>query len=553
MFKEYYKIEKWDTIFIVILSIFINYLQINLFSTFLGKIVNNLQNNNIKNCYTYLFYLIIIVIFAIFIKFIYKYKTILYLIKFRNFTIDNILNKVLNGHNENLGNTNFSRLTSPIFRISYSFSRILEQIFYKFIPDITLLLTVFLFLIFKYPKLGIIFFFGNILIILYLFFSYKNMYNKSYNLENIIVKRELNVIEVFNNLEKIISKGNIDEEIKTFETNSNNILNNGRIYNFTYNLNTLILNTICYSIIIYAIFYSINLFGNKTLNIGSVVTIITIIIMYRDILIKFLDELPICLDIYAKAESVLKFVKNSLKKYDEEVNINKHKKKIYEIPSIKNIKFKNISFEYEDSNKYVFNNFNLEINVEDKIIGIIGDSGFGKSTLVKLIIKLHKYEGKILLNDTDIKNIDTNALRKKINYVNQNSKLFDKKIINNITYGLKNNDSYKFYLDEIMKFEKINKLFQNINFENTNCGFSGENLSGGQRQVINIINGLVNDSDIIILDEPTNALNYELKMEVIKMIKYFKKYKKTIIIISHDKDIHYIFDEVIDITKVKKT
>jgi len=205
---------------------------------------------------------------------------------------------------------------------------------------------------------------------------------------------------------------------------------------------------------------------------------------------------------------------------------------------------------YENKDKLIFNNLNLEINVEDKIIGIIGDSGFGKSTLMKILIKLYKYDGSILINDVDIKFIDTKILREKITYVNQSSKLFDKKIIKNITYGLKNNDSYKFYLSEIMKFDKINRLFANINLETTDAGFSGDNLSGGQRQVVNLINGLIQESDIIILDEPTNALNHELKIDVIKMIKYFKKYKKSIFIISHDKEIYSIFDDVINVNNI---
>jgi ABC-type bacteriocin/lantibiotic exporter with double-glycine peptidase domain len=80
-----------------------------------------------------------------------------------------------------------------------------------------------------------------------------------------------------------------------------------------------------------------------------------------------------------------------------------------------------------------------------------------------------------------------------------------------------------------------------------NVGTNGENLSGGQRQIINIINGLIIPSKVLILDEPTNALDPFLKKDVISLIKYFKKYKKCIIIISHDKDIYSIFDETINI------
>ena len=95
-----------------------------------------------------------------------------------------------------------------------------------------------------------------------------------------------------------------------------------------------------------------------------------------------------------------------------------------------------------------------------------------------------------------------------------------------------------------MKYSNIKKLFSKLNFNNK-VGLSGDNLSGGERQIINIINGLISPSKIIILDEPTNALDIELKKDIIEVIKHFKKYKKCIIIISHDSDIFQIFDKKI--------
>ena len=552
---NYYKKDKFTIIIIIILSIIINILQINLTSILIGNLINCLQKNDIKNGYKNAYYFILASIIIIGIQLIFKYLSYMLSINFRNFSGDELLKIVMNTHNENLGNVNFTKLTNPIFRITYSFVRLLDQIIKKFIPDFSLLFTVFGYFIYKYPNLGFIFLIGNLVIIAYLWYSYKIILHKSINLESEFTLKEFSIIEVFNNLEKIISKGEVKNELNNFNDLTDNIKNIAISYNYYYNWNSFILNVICYTIIIVSILYSIYLFKIKKIDVGMIVTLITIIIMYRDFLIKFFDEIPAYIDLFARINTTIKLsFKEILQKFNNDFNNEIIDiPKIDNLPIIKNIKFSNISFIYEQNNKLIFNNLNLEINVEDKIIGIVGDSGFGKSTLMKLLIKLYKYDGNILINDIDIQKIDTRILRKKINYVNQNSKLFDKKIIKNITYGLKNNDSYKFYLSEIMKFERINNLFKNIDIELTNCGFSGESLSGGQRQVINLINGLVQDSDIIILDEPTNALNYELKMEIIKMIKYFKKYKKTIIIISHDKDIYPIFDKVIDINKVRKT
>ena len=103
------------------------------------------------------------------------------------------------------------------------------------------------------------------------------------------------------------------------------------------------------------------------------------------------------------------------------------------------------------------------------------------------------------------------------------------------------------YLHIIMKYPKIKELYKNIDMHKKNAGLLGENLSGGQRQVVNLIGGLIMPSPIIILDEPTNALDIALKKEIIQLIKDFKKYKKSIFIITHDKDVFTIFDETIQI------
>ena len=86
-----------------------------------------------------------------------------------------------------------------------------------------------------------------------------------------------------------------------------------------------------------------------------------------------------------------------------------------------------------------------------------------------------------------------------------------------------------------------------MDIDKASAGPLGENLSGGQRQVTNIISGLINPTKILILDEPTNGLDAELKSEVLQMLKNFKKHKKTIMIITHDRDVSHLFDETIEI------
>jgi ABC-type bacteriocin/lantibiotic exporter with double-glycine peptidase domain len=155
--------------------------------------------------------------------------------------------------------------------------------------------------------------------------------------------------------------------------------------------------------------------------------------------------------------------------------------------------------------------------------------------------------GSIYIDDVDISTIDPNYIRENITYVNQNSRLFDKKIIENMVYGCNSLEACQTHLKEIMRYPKIRQLYKNVDVLNGKAGSLGENLSGGQRQVVNIISGLINPSKILILDEPTNALDADLKNEVLAMIQHFRQYKQCIIIITHDRDVYSLFDETLQI------
>jgi ABC-type bacteriocin/lantibiotic exporter with double-glycine peptidase domain len=256
-----------------------------------------------------------------------------------------------------------------------------------------------------------------------------------------------------------------------------------------------------------------------------------------------IQQIPDFIEFFGRSEAVLKHF-NSMG-----IDILKETKKYKHIDlQFKKIRFENISFKYASNDKPTFENLNLSIDTNDKIIGLTGLSGNGKSTIVKLLLKLYKLQnGNIYIDGENIVNIDANYIRENITYVNQTSKLFDKKIIDNILYGCNNIDSCNENLKEVLRYSTIRDLFKNLDIFNRNSGSLGENLSGGQRQVINIIGGLINPSKILILDEPTNALDPALKIEVLNLIKEFKKYKQCIIIITHDRDVYSILDEKIQI------
>jgi ABC-type multidrug transport system fused ATPase/permease subunit len=543
---EFIKDKKIKILFIFFISLLINFLKINVISIISANIIQSIQKNNYDNTMKIFYFFIIIFILYILLNFIYKKLQINILSIFRYWLREELIKYILILNNENYSEINFTKLNSPIYRVSNTFFYVFNMIITTIVPNLTLMTIVFIYFFYKNYTIGIIFLLGNILLILYLYYNREKIYKYNEIYETKSVESENYIIEILNNIDKIIFRGNIDEEINNHKNIIKETTDSSIKFFSIANYHCLIMNIIIIITIIIVIFYLIKLYYNKLIDSTIFITFFTIILLYRDLILNTISQIPDLFEFLGKSNSVIEL----FSKMDNDSNkilSNIHKKyNNYEL-QFKKIEFKNVKFKYRESNDNVLNNFNLILDIDNKIIGIKGLSGNGKSTFAKLLIRLYNYDGNIYIDDINIKNIDTKLLRKKIIFVNQNSKLFDRKIIKNILYGCYDYDlpiCYK-QLENIMEYKKIKELFKNIDIDNKNAGSAGENLSGGQRQIINIINGLITPSDVIILDEPTNALDRELKKEIIQIIKSFKKYKKTIIIISHDNDIFNICDEQI--------
>ena len=199
------------------------------------------------------------------------------------------------------------------------------------------------------------------------------------------------------------------------------------------------------------------------------------------------------------------------------------------------IKFNDVYFSYGDKNKELLQNFNAEFE-PGKLNCIVGESGEGKSTLFELILKLVKpSNGKIMIDDTDISEINENSLRKYISFCPQNGSLFNESFLYNLLYGIQNyenNDDEKLIslLKKLNLYEKIKSLNKGIN---TYVGSLGNKLSGGEKQRILLIRALMKpNSKIILLDEPTSNLDIKNSDIVFNIIKNELK-NKTILYTSH--------------------
>jgi ABC-type multidrug transport system fused ATPase/permease subunit len=370
--------------------------------------------------------------------------------------------------------------------------------------------------------------------------------------EMITVDNERYIIDSLNNIDKIIYRGQVNNEIDIFNDKTTECIDY-TIDMMKYITNhCFIMNLIIYIIIILSLFHIIRLYFKKKFEAVTFITFLSILMMYRDDITSAIQRMPTYIETFGRIELIVREFedmigekqKNSLLK---SIMNKEEKYKKIEL-EFNTITFSNVTFKYDKRDKMIFKNVSKEIYLDDKIIGITGLSGNGKSTFVKLLMRLHDCtEGTIYIDNKDIKTIDPFYIRQNMTYVNQNSRLFDRKIIDNILYGCKDISVCNENLREILSYSKIKELYRNVDISTSDAGALGENLSGGQRQIVNIISGLINPTKILILDEPTNALDPELKRELLLILKNFRKYKKCIIIITHDRDVYPLFDETLEL------
>jgi ABC-type multidrug transport system fused ATPase/permease subunit len=515
-------------------------------SNITAKIIESVKNNKVDLSYNLFYYFIIISLIYLLITNVYKLTQKYFKTKLKEYIRKGLIKELLTIHNENFKDINFIKFASPIFKFSDSSFYIFNSIYNTLLPNITLLFVVLCYFLMYSPILALIFFIGNLLIVFYFYYKSKTFISEGVKHVNKTNNIEINILETLTSIDKIIFRGMIDDEISFISKKSDYICS----YSYNYYKNLLnenfIVNIILFITIFICLYKLITLYYSKNISSTIFITFITILLLYKDYFISTLNDMYTIIEMISRTLNISDiFDLNNINSVSTNVILNEP------LLNYDNIRFENISFKYNNTNtnNYIYKNFNLNIKT-DNIIGIIGLSGNGKSTFAKLLIKAYKYDGNIYIDNVNINDINTNYLRKNILYVNQNSKLFNKNVMNNILYGCDNIDQCQKDIEEFLKYPKIKELYKNIDFKNKSCGLGGENISGGQRQVINIINGLITPSKIIILDEPTNALDPELKKEIIDIIKYFKKNKECIIIISHDKDIMKIFDDVVKIEKI---
>lgn len=202
------------------------------------------------------------------------------------------------------------------------------------------------------------------------------------------------------------------------------------------------------------------------------------------------------------------------------------------LPTIKGaVKYENVSFRFGTSGPLQLSNVNLEF-APGKFVGIVGQSGSGKSTMMKLLLRLYETEsGRILIDGYDIAKVELYSLRRQIGVVPQETLLFDGSVQENI--ALTNPDATTEEIIEAAQVACAHEFVMGLpNGYNTRVGERGSALSGGQRQRIAIARSVLQRPKLLVLDEATSALDYPTERQIcLNLAKAFKG--DTVFFITH--------------------
>lgn len=202
------------------------------------------------------------------------------------------------------------------------------------------------------------------------------------------------------------------------------------------------------------------------------------------------------------------------------------------IKSIKgDIELKSLTFSYPGTDTDVLKNINLTIK-EGEILGIVGRTGSGKSTLINLLLRLYNIENdKIIIGGEDINRIPIKVLRENVGFVSQDPFLFSNTISENINLAFENMN-----IEEVYEAAKNSDIYDNVmDFPNkfdTVVGERGTTLSGGQKQRVSIARALIKKPELLILDDCLSAVDAKTEVKILGNLNRIMK-NQTSIIISH--------------------
>lgn len=360
----------------------------------------------------------------------------------------------------------------------------------------------------------------SIFAILYMnkfFFNKVGLYSQQVSQQRGVLSGMIN--EVIRNIKLVYTKNAFDYEIDRFNINNSLDKEISQKRDFFTNYTGPLTEILSMLIMVFTIY----IIANSNDNIGENIAYIYVIFRLMPY-IKMINTYKVLLVSNIGAiDNILSYTSNDNSKNK---TLQKH------VNEIESIDVKNLSFSY-NSKCNVFENFNFKLN-KGSILELIGKSGSGKSTLFDILLKLRdEYQGKVLVNGIELKEISSTSWYSRIGYVPQEALLFD----NSLAYNV----AYPNVIDEkkVIACLKQASLTQYIDDIYYQVGEHGNKLSGGQKQRVSIARALYGNPSVIFFDEATSALDKNTEDNIVEAINYLPKHLIILLITHRELKIKY--------------
>ena len=444
--------------------------------------------------------------------------------EFLSYTRQQLFNLFLQKNKTDFNDANISSDITRILEVTRYMKDVFAWVCQYIIPVSILTIFINLYFVYKMPLLGAVNFISNTTVITYILYSYQKLIDNSNKRETKYMEMVTTLDENFNNLLNIYLNNQVDETIsKNKETEDEYTT----IYKAQNDEVLLFINKFKAINYMFTVISMILIYKMHTLDTKEFVNIILIFSFYMTLFENLSEDVPGYIMMIGNIKNAEPFLQGIFTTEPKNV-LNEYEGTIH---------FDNIAFKY--NKKYIFEDFSLHIN-KGEHVGIIGRTGRGKSTLMKLLLGFHTVEkGTIYLDGIDSRTLDVDSIRSHINYINQKTMLFNDTIMNNIKYGNHASD------DEVIRL--LHK-YELTHFDpHMVVEKNGSNISLGTQKIIFLIRGILKKSDVYIFDEPFTSIDPKTRESVLAMIDECTQHK-TAIIITHDMDgIDTILDRVVEL------
>ncbi len=458
----------------------------------------------------------------------------------------NIINQEILFHGNNNKNVMLNNLTSQIHELIQNG---LSPLFIFFAESVTLLL--FVFAIFINIQAPILIILSISIIFITFIFILINRKVKEYGEQRQhfeesrinFIQNALNSmleIKIYEKEQKIIKRYDL-EDLSYFTVIKKQVVLN------TYTRS--IIETLVVFIFLFITFYFVRL--NPGLNIMSSLGLLGVMILRA---LPSINKVFNCIQFFKYINPIV----NNITQLLHSASIHVKKSSVTSITDFQSIELRDIEYSYPGSNELLLKDLNLTINANE-IVGIKGDSGTGKSTILNLITGLLKPQhGEIFINNKPIKN----GIRfgQILSYVPQKIFIINDTFRNNVLFSSISNDVTDEQIWEILDLVELSGVVKNKfgNDLNAMLNSDGSIFSGGQRQRIGLARALISNPQILILDEATSGIDKVTETKIIKAI--LENYSLTILFISHSDNlfekcdkIYFVGEQTVKLIKSKSS